>query len=90
MRYLCYGYKFGIEKDANGLWWAVGHAKGKHPYKLDKVGFSEDQEKMQGKLDAWAKRVGATKAAEHEAPAAGWQDKGGQLELFKNMQHVPC
>jgi len=90
MHYLCYGRKFRVEKMATGQWQAVGRASGRPLYVLDKLGSRQTEIEMQAALDAWAKHTGATKVAQHEAPAQGWQDKGGQLELFKNMQRVPC
>ena len=90
MHYLCYGRKFRVEKMATGQWQAVGRASGRPLYVLDKLGYRQTEIEMQAALDTWAKHTGATKVAQHEAPAPSWQDKGGQLELFKNMQRVPC
>jgi hypothetical protein len=82
MHYLCYGRKFKVEKMDTGDWCAVGRARGRPLYVLDRLGSRPTESEMQTALDVWAKHVGATKVAQHEAPAQGWQDKGGQLELF--------
>lgn len=87
MKYLCYGYKFGVEKMDTGDWCACGHAKGKTPYVLDKLGSRLTEEAMQKALDAWARHVGASRV-EVEKAGSGSQQQAEVLELFP--QRVGC
>ena len=90
MRYLCYGRKFGVEKMDTGDWCAVGRARGRPLYVLDKLGSRLTEIEMQAALDAWAKHVGATRVAPVEQVSSGSQQQAEVLELFPNMQLVPC
>lgn len=59
LRYSAYGRTFRVERnESTGRWHAVGRVAGMGAYVLDKLGDDADQDGMQRKLDAWAKRNG--------------------------------
>ena len=86
MKYTCYGYTFGAEKSkTSGQWWCIGHAQGRKPYMLDKLGPSATEEEAQRKLDSWARHVQASRvvaplpAFEYKRPAVE------ELDLFARV-----
>ena len=57
--YTAYGRRFKVERVENSTrWHAVGRGAGQPAYLLDKIGDDAEQDGMQRKLDAWAKRQG--------------------------------
>jgi hypothetical protein len=94
MHYLCYGRKFKVEKMDTGDWCAVGRARGRPLYVLDKLGSRQTEIEMQAALDAWAKHTRATKVippcVQDLTEMALCLKNGGQLELFPNQQRVSC
>jgi hypothetical protein len=86
MKYTCYGYTFGVEKSkSSGKWWCIGHAQGRKPYLLYKLGTAETDEAAQRKLDGWARHVQASRvtpavpAFEYKRPAVE------ELDLFARV-----
>lgn len=57
---------------------------------LDKLGSRLTEEAMQKALDAWARHVGATRVEPVEKVSSRSQQQAEVLELFPNMQRVPC
>lgn len=84
MKYAIWGYTFGVEKTESGKWAIIGHAKGKHPMVLHKVGDSATIEEAQRRLRSWARHVLATPVAVQQLAVAVGSQQGAQMEL------LPC
>jgi hypothetical protein len=57
LQYSKYGYTFKAQQMDTGDWCACGHAAGKKPYVLHKLGSRLTEEDMQKALVSWAKHV---------------------------------
>ena len=59
LEYSACGRRFRVERVPNSTRWrAVGRGAGLGAYVLDRIGDAAEQDAMQRKLDAWAKRQG--------------------------------
>lgn len=57
--FACYGRVYRVEKaGCNGMYWAVGRARGMRVSYLDRLGPRHTREAMQDALNAWALRRG--------------------------------
>jgi len=86
MKYMIWGYTFGAEQTKQGKWIAVGRAKGKKAYALDRVGCADTEDEMARRLKSWAAHVLATPVL-HEKKVGSVQ-QAEVLELFP--QRVGC
>ncbi len=87
MNYSKYGYTFKLEQLAGGQWSAVGHAKGKKPFALTKLGTAATEYEMQRKLASWARHVLAVPVLRKAAVMAP-ESTAVELELFP--QRMGC
>lgn len=69
LKYAWIGRVFRVEQTASGRWVAMGRGPGQTPYPLDRIGDADEEEPMQHKLDAWAKRQGLRPVNMPKAPA---------------------
>lgn len=59
LHYVWMDLVFRVERvEGSTRWIGIGRRTGRRPYPLDKLGDADDEDAMQAKLDAWAKRQG--------------------------------